>query len=364
MAGLGKVVRRGLLWILMGRGVVFMSTLGTSIVLARLLEPQDFGVYGISQIFTGLTTRFGNLGFGSALVQRKEATDDHFSSLFVFNLVLFSSFSGLLILASPMIGAFFENPLAGRVLAVMALMFLASPFSSVARVSMQRAMNFKGPTLANMVDHISAAIIAIPFAFLGYGVWSLVCGHLLGTLLRTLVLLSYAKWRPRLRYRHSAMKELFSFGLTMFLKRLLIYSSDKADYMIIGKRLGVASVGLYEKAFNLMEIVVKELSVKIGPVLFSAFSRLQDDRARLMAAYHKVIFGISLVACPMFFGLFIIAPVFIHVLFGEKWMASALPLQIMCIAGLMRMYLRVTSSMINAMGEVAGDVRAIFSSAG
>ncbi|MFQ5729767.1 MAG: lipopolysaccharide biosynthesis protein [Waddliaceae bacterium] len=357
MSDFGRVVRKGVLWILMGRGVVFVITLGTSIVLARLLEPQDFGIYGISQIFTGLTTRFGNLGFGSALVQRKEIHDDHISSLFVFNLLLFSSFSGLLILSSPLVGVVFENALAGRVLALMALMFLASPFSSVARVIMQRDMNFKGPAFANMIDHFSSAAIAILFAFLGYGVWSLVYGHILGTTLKTLTLVIQAKWRPRLIYKHKAMKDLFSFGIHMFMKRLLIYGSDKADYLIIGKRLGVASLGLYEKAFNLMEIAVKELSVKIGPVLFSAFSKLQEDRARLLAAYHKVIFGISLVACPIFFGLFMIAPVFIHVLFGEKWMPSVIPLQIMCIAGLMRLYLRVTSSVINAMGEIAGDVQ-------
>jgi len=321
-----------------------------------LLEPEDFGVFGIALIFTGLAARFGNVGFGHALIQRKEIRDAHISSLFVINLIIFPSIAILLILVSPYIGSFFNSPEAGRVLAVLALVFLTTPLRSVARALMQRRMEFKGPTLATMVDHISASLTSIVFAWFGYGVWSLVYGHLMGSILNTVVLMIGAGWRPRIQYHHDAMKDLFSFGMNIFLKNLLRYCSDKVDFFIVGKQLGPAPLGLYEKAFNLMDITVKELSVKIGPVLFSAFSKIQDDRSRLMAAYHKVIFALSLVIYPVFFGLFLVAPSFIHVLFGEKWMPSVLPLQIMCVAGLMRMHLQVTSTVINSIGKVAPEV--------
>jgi O-antigen/teichoic acid export membrane protein len=105
-----------------------------------------------------------------------------------------------------------------------------------------------------------------------------------------------------------------------------------------------------------MNLTVKELSVRVGPVMFSAFSKIQDDHARLVNVYHKVMLTLSLIAYPVLFGLCLVAPAFIHVLYGEKWMPSVVPLQIMCVAGLMRIHLQVTSSVVNAMGKVAGDV--------
>jgi PST family polysaccharide transporter len=336
---------------------MFLASIAGSIVLARLLEPEDFGIFGMTLIFAGLANKFGDLGFGLALVQRKEIRDEHISSLFVVNLLLFSVLTVVLILVSPLVGSFFESPLAGRALSVIALTFLASPFSAIARVIMQRQMNFKDSVVADVVDRITGALTSIAFAWQGQGVWSLVYGQLVGTLSRTLVLLAWAGWKPSLRFSARAMRDLFSFGFNIFLKNLLIYGSDKIDYLITGKRLGPGVLGLYEKAFNLMDVAVKELSIKIsGGVLFSAFSKIQDDNGRLRAAYMKVILSLSLICFPVFFGLFLVAPSFIHVLFGEKWLPSVVALQILCVAGVLRMYLQVTSTVINAMGYVAAEV--------
>lgn len=353
---LGQAAKKGVAWIVTGRGVILLTALGAGMVLSRLLEPQDFGIYGIARIFTGIITRLGNLGFGQALIQRKEIHADHVSSFFVFNLLIFSLLASLLILVSPLIGASFESPLAGRVLAVVALLYFADPFSSVTRVLMQRRMNFRGPAIADVAESLVTAATSIAFAWADYGVWSLVYGQLCGTLLSTILLMVQARWRPRFKYNHAALKDLFSFGLNMTFKRLLIYGMDKVDYFVTGKQLGPVSLGLYEKSFNLMDITVKELSVRIGPVLFSAFSKIQDDHARFVTVYHKVMLTLSLIAYPILFGLCIVAPAFIHVLYGEKWMPSVVPLQIMCVAGVMRIHLQVTSTVINAMGKVAGDV--------
>jgi len=355
-SNLGLAVKKGVAWILAGRGLIFLASFVTTIILARLLEPEDFGVFGIAMIFTGFSTRFGNVGFVHALIQRKEIRDEHVSSLFVINLLIFPCLAGLLIFLSQPIGSFFDKPLAGHVIAVLALVFLTSPFRSVAKALMQRRMNFKGPAVANVVNQLSTMTTSIAFAWAGYGVWSLVYGYLIGRSLNTVILMVYAKWTPSLRYKHAAMKDLFSFGLNMFLKNLLRYSSEKVDYFIIGKQLGATPLGLYEKAFNLMNMTVKEMSVKIGPVLFSAFSKMQEERPRLLKAYHKVTLALSLITYPVLFGLALLAPAMIQTLFGEKWMASVVPLQIMCIAGLMRVHLQVASGVINAMGRVAPEV--------
>ncbi len=357
MQELGSAVKKGALWILSGRFVILLINFGASVVLARLLEPADFGVFGVALMVKGLATRLGNVGFGMALVQKKEIRAEHISSLFVVNLFIFGLMAATLILASPYIGSFLESPLAGKVSALMALVFLSSPFSSVTNALLQRRMDFKGPSIGNMVDHAMSAGAAIVLALQGYGVWSLAYGYLLGTVSYTVILLKYAKWVPSLRFNAEAMRDLYGFGFKVFFKNLLIFGSDKVDYFIIAKQLGVAPLGFYEKAFNLMELASKELSQKLSVILFPAFSKLQDNKKRLRLAYSKVILILSLVCSPFFFGLFLVAPSFIGFFFGEKWLPTVLPLKILCIAGLFRIHLQVTSTAVNATGFVGSEIR-------
>ncbi len=332
--------------------LIFIINTGGTIVLARLLEPEDFGVFGIALLFVGLATRFGNIGFGLALVQREEIEDAHVSSLFVVNLWLFSGIAVLLMWAAPVIGSYFDNPLSGEVLFVLAVLFFLNPFSSVARALLQRRMEFKATALAGTLRNIAGMLIAIVFAWKGLGVWSLVYSEIIRSLLTLMVLMFYARWWPRLIYKHTAMKELFSFGIFIFFKRLLTYGSDKADFFIVGKELGVVSLGFYEKAYSLMNISIKELGNRMEPILFRAFSMIQNEQGRALAAYKKVLLTFSLISYPIFFGLASVAPPFVYLLFGEKWMTSVIPLQIMCFSGPFRLQLKVVTIVLNAMGKV------------
>jgi PST family polysaccharide transporter len=348
---------KGVAWTLSGRGLILLAHFGGTIILARLLEPEDFGVYGIALIFSGLATRFGNLGFGLALIQKKEIHAGHISSLFTVNLGIFWCIAGMLFLCSSAVGKVFDLSLVGDVLKVLSFTFLFTPFSSVARAIMQRKMDFKGTSVADLSDHVTAVLVALALAYLGYGVWSLVGALVSGSLVSTLVLLYFSGWKPIPKYDHNAMKDLYSFGIGMFFKNLITYSSDKVDYFIIGLQLGPAAVGFYEKAFNLMEIGVKELGNKVSPVLFSAFSKMDNDAERIKKAYGKILLTMSIVIFPIFFGLCVVAGPFITVVYGSKWIPCVLPLQILCLAGIMRMELRVASTVLNAMGQVSFEVR-------
>ena len=347
---------KGVAWTLSGRGLILLAHFGGTIILARLLEPEDFGVYGIALIFSGLATRFGNLGFGLALIQKKDIHEGHVSSLFTVNLGLFWCIAGVLFVSSTSIGNLFDIPLVGNVLKILSFTFLITPFSSVARAVMQRKMNFKGTAVADFSDHVTAVLVAIPLAYLGFGVWSLVGALVSGSLVSTIMLLYFSGWRPIPKYDHSAMKDLYSFGMGMFLKNLITYSSDKIDYFIIGLKLGPAAVGFYEKAYNLMNMTLKELVDKLEPVLFRAFSVIQNDRDRVLAAYKKAQLTFSLLSYPIFFGLASVASPCIFLLYGEKWMPSVIPLQIMCFSGLLRLNLKVIGIVMNAMGKVKVEI--------
>lgn len=345
-------VKKGAVWTFLGRILVFVINMGGSIVLARLLEPEDFGAFGIALLFTGLATRFGNVGFGLALVQREKIEDAHVSSLFVVNFCLFSSIAVLLMWLSPEIGGYFDSPQAGEVLFVLAFLFFFKPFSSVARALLQRDMAFKSTAIAGSLQHFFGVFSAIVFAWTGFGVWSLAYSELVGASVSLVVLMTHAGWWPRFVYKHCAMKDLYAFGIAIFFKRLLTYGADKADFLIIGKKLGAAPLGFYEKAYNLMNMTIKELGDKMEPVLFRAFSKIQNDKGRILSAYNKVLLTFSLISYPIFFGLASVAPPFISLLYGEKWTPSIIPLQIMCFSGLLRLHLKVTSIVMNAMGKV------------
>jgi len=353
---LTRAVKKGAVWTFLGRALVFVINMGGSIVLARLLEPEDFGAFGIALLFTGLATRFGNVGFGLALVQREEIEEAHVSSLFVVNFCLFSSMAVLLMWLSPEIGDFFDSPQAGEVLFVLAFLFFFKPFSSVARALLQRDMAFKSTAIAGSLQHFLGVLSAIAFAWTGFGVWSLAYSELVGASVSLMVLMIHAKWWPRFVYKHRAMKDLYAFGISIFFKRLLTYGADKADFLIIGKQLGAAPLGFYEKAYNLMNMTIKELGDKMEPVLFRAFSKIQNDQSRMLSAYNKVLLTFSLISYPIFFGLASVAPPFIFLLYGQKWMPSVIPLQIMCLGGVLRLHLKVTSIVMNAMGKVKGEV--------
>lgn len=353
---LGRAIKQGAAWIFISRVLVFTMNFGGSVVLARLLEPRDFGVFGIALLLTGLGTRFGNIGFGLALVQREEISEKHISSLFAVDLLIFLSITGILVWISPFVGSYFENALAGDVLKVLAFIFLATPFSSIARAIMQREMNFKGPAFASTIQHLMTILAAIALAFSGFGVWSLVYGELFGAYLNAMILVLQSGWKPIPKYHHEAMQDLFSFGVGVFFKKLLVYGSEKIDFFVIGKRLGAMPLGFYEKGFNLMNLTVKELGNKMEPVLFRAFSVIQNDRERILKAYHKVLLTFSLVGCPVFLGLAAISPAFIYLVYGEKWMPMVLPFQVMCFSGFFRLHLKVTSTAFNAMGKIKVEV--------
>jgi len=350
--GLSQSVKKGAAWTFLGRVLVFGSNMGGSIFLARLLEPEDFGVFGIALLFVGLATRLGNVGFGLALVQREKIEKAHISSLFVVNLGLFSTMAVLLMWFSADIGRYFNNAISGDVLFVLAFGFFLRPFSSVARALLQRRMDFKSTAIETTLQHFVGVLSSVILAWNGFGVWSLVYGEMIRSLITMVTLMYFARWWPSLFYNHRAMRDLFRFGIAILLKRLLTYGSDKADLFIIGKRLEVASLGFYEKAYALMNMAIKELANRMEPVLFRAFSVIQNDRGRILAAYNKVMLTFSLLSYPIFLGLASVAPPFISLLYGEKWMPSVMPLQIMCLSGIFRFQLKITTIVMNAIGKI------------
>jgi PST family polysaccharide transporter len=354
---LGDVVKVGVGWMMLGRAANLVIRFGAGIALARLLEPADFGVFGITLIFTGFANYFTNVGFELAYMQRKEVREDHASTLFVLNFVLFACAGLVLELLSPWIGVWFESELVGQVQALLALELFLSPFYKVPTALLARRMEFRRLAANETAHWLVGSCTSITLAALGHGVWSLVLGRLVGLLVACVLALFQARWLPRWRVTRAAARDLSAYGFKMLAKNVTIYATEKIDFFVVGKRLGEMPLGLYEKAFNTMDLFVRELSIKLCSVLFPAFSKIQDDRSRVAGAYVKVVMATSLVCLPLFAGLYIVASSFVAALYGEKWLPCVLPLQLLCAAGWMRLHNQLAATVINALGFVGAEVK-------
>ena len=355
--GLSRAVKRGVAWSAAERAGIQFINIGSSIALARLLSPADFGVLGMSRVFTALSTRLLHVGFGSALIRQPQIRDDHLSTLFVLSLLLNSFACVSLIALSPFASRYFDNQQVGAVLRWMSLVFILRAFGAVPYSLLRRRMDFRATAVSNAVDAIVRTLTAVTLGFLGYGVWALVAGELGGSFAARVYLAYRVRWRPSLRVTRSATKDLFTFGAGMSVSATVSYAAENVDNFMVGKFLGMGSLGFYEKSFNLMTLPAAEIAGRLRGVLFPAFARIQHDTGRFRAAFRKSALTVSLVSYPVFVTLAVLGLPLMTLMYGPRWVPAALPFQVLCVCGPFRVLTSISSSAINAAGSVMPEAR-------
>ncbi len=354
--GLNRAVKRGMIWLAVERGGLQVLNLVASAVLARLLGPAAFGIMGMSALFTGVSRRLVNLGFGAAVIRRKDVRPDHFSTLFVLTMLVNTTICLSLVAISPFAGRYFDNPLVGQVLRWMSLIFVLRAIGTVPSAMLRRRLDFESNAYASFVDAGVKMLVSVPLAWYGHGVWALVYGELAGSLADKLYLAWRARWVPSLRVTRAAVNDLFVFGMTMSVRGLVGYAAENIDNLLVGKSLGMVALGYYEKSYNLMRMPVAELSSRLGVVLFPALARIQDEPGRFRAAFRKALLGMSVVGFPLFATLVILGGPIISILYGPKWLAAIVPFQILCASGPLRMGAQLCTSAIDACGNLRQDL--------
>jgi PST family polysaccharide transporter len=355
--GAGSRAKSGIAWVLGFNLANQVLQFGVGVVLARLLAPEDFGIFAITGIFTGLAATVSNFGLGTALVQRSEIHEGHRRSMLAANLLGSAAIVGLFYALSPLVGRAFKNPLAGPVLELTAWNFLINAMSSVSFSLMSRALRFRDSALIEGWAAAGQGLVAIVLAVSGFGVWAIAWAGIAQSLVRALLLIARSGWRPALAWDRNALRDLVGFGAGLTLKRVLNYCAVNVDQVVVGRRLSTLDLGYYSRAYSLITLPLTQLSRVIMAVLFPTFSRIQDDNPRLIAGYTKVVTATALVSFPFLVGLGLTAPAFIAVVYGEKWLPTALPLQIMCVAGMMKAVSTYVGSIVDAKGKVGAEIR-------
>lgn len=326
--------KKGVFWLGMRTFLTQGLRVGTSIIIARLLFPVDFGLMSLAMIAVRFARRVGEFGFILVLVQKKEISEKHIMTTFTINILLQSFLFLVLFLSADFIAYLLSNARVGLILRVLSVVFILKSFYAIPFALLRRDLRYKTISFIQLWGNVISLIAPVFFALIHWGVWSLVAGILLSNLFLTIAYNVKYPWRPHWGFSKSCLKDIFSFGAWVSFQTYLKYFINNVDYFFVGKFLGATQLGFYERAFDLMNTPRKRFRDMSGDVLFSVYSRIQDDDARLIEASKKVMLTISMIAYPVLTGLYFIAPSFVGALYGPKWIPAIKPLQIMCISGL------------------------------
>jgi len=355
-SGYANVARAALFWTYLRSFIYTIAVIPTTVILARLLSPSDFGIAAAATFFGQLAARLSSAGMGVALIRVKSLRDEHISAVFLVTVVLNFIAFGTLLLAAPAIGTFYRSPDVARVMPWVGLNFLVAGVFTVPRALLSRDLRYKELSASGTVDMLVASSLACLLAWLGYGYWSLIVGELMGASANGLVTWHWSKWRPDVRFSRTAFNELFSFGVGSYAKKLIDHAAQNADNLVVGRVLGMSALGFYDKGFAAGQKLYSRLTV-VGPsVSFRIFSIIQDEPERFRRAYRKVLLSTTLIGYPVFAGLAAVAHPLFLVAFGEKWLPSVLPFQILCIAFMLKLTNTYAGSASQARGWIWSQV--------
>ena len=318
----GKIIRGGAARL--GAQVASLALrVGALVVLARLLDPKDFGLVGMVTALTGMLTFFRDFGLSAAAVQRSDVTSDQHSNLFWINVLLGALLALVMLAAAPAIAVFYHEPRLVWVAAALGTAFLFNAVGIQHSALLQRQMRFTAIAAISLASLMVATAIAIGGAAIGYGYWALVASSVTTPLVASIGFWLATGWVPGMPCRHASIRSMMHFGATLTLNEIIAYIATNADKVMIGRSLGVDAIGIYGRASQLLAIPTGALDSAVGEVAFSALSRLQNDPARFRSYFLKgssFVLGLTLpvtVACSLF------ADDIVLVLLGPKWQASA-----------------------------------------
>ena len=331
---------------------------GVNIVLARLLPVESFGILGLALIIIGLAKVVSEIGIGSAIVQRKNITDDFIRVGFTLSVLIGIVFTIGMIFFSPIVSIIFKAKGIVSVVRVISLIFFIKNLSTISIALLQRNLSYNKVFWIEILSYtLGYASVGITLGYFGWEVWALVWATICQSIIKTIVSYLLSTHSVKLLLRKNEIKQILHFGVGLSLARLANYAARNGDYFVIGRYIGPLGLGLYTRAYQLMTMPISQFSSALSSVLFSAYSEVQDETERIRKAYLKSISVTSFFVMPLLTVMFVLAPEFILLLYGEKWAGAILPFQILCIGGISRAMYNLADSLARAKGAVYEQFR-------
>lgn len=328
-------------------GVTFI----VSVVLARLLTPDDYGLIGIVAIFTAVCQAIINAGFTTALIRKKNCTDDDYNTVFIINFVLSLILYAIIYVIAPFIATFFERHELIGLTRVSSLGMIIGALSLVQQTRLTKMIDFKSQTKITFISSISSGIIGISMALFGVGVWALVAQQLSAQLFRTILLWIVNKWKPKMRFSVQSFNELFGFGWKIMVSGILDTVWKELYQVVVGKYYSPATLGQYTRAKQFSQLFSSNLTSVIQRVTYPVISNIQDEKERMVRAYRRIIKTTMFITAVCMFTLGAVSEPLLYCLIGPKWNEAATYLPLICIAGSLYPLHAINLNMLQVQGR-------------
>lgn len=346
-----KSVITNFIWRFAERSGAQLVTFVVSIVLARLLMPEDYGTVALVTVFTTIMQVFVDSGLGTALIQKKDADDLDFSSVFYFNFVVCIILYLVMFFSAPIIASFYNMPELTPVVRVISLTIIISGVKGVQQSYVSRNMLFKRFFYATLGGTIFSAFLGISMAYAGFGVWAIVAQQFSNTAIDTLILWITVKWRPKLMFSWNRLKGLLGFGWKMLCSALLDTGYNNLRNLLIGKLYSSSDLAFYNQGDKFPVLIVTNINSSINSVLLPAMSNEQDNKDRVKSMARRSIMVSCYIMAPLMIGLACCASNVVTIVLAEKWLPCVFYLQIFCITYMFYPIHTANLNAIKAMGR-------------
>ena len=319
--GIGQKALEGTFWsygaFITGKAMVFIST----VILAYLLTKEDYGVAGYALVTISFLDVLRDLGIGSALIYHRDSPTARETAFWIglgISVVLFAATW----LISPLIGLWFKDPRAIDVTRVLALNFPLTALGNIHDTLMSKELQFKRKFIPEFARSISKGLISIIMAAVGFGPWSLIFGQLGGTFVSVIIFWTILDWRPNLKFERALVKPFLSYGSNMVAVDIIAAIRNNTDYLLVGRALGTAALGIYTFAFRVPDLIIMQFVSIISRVIFPVYSQIRDDVQAFKKGFIATTRYVSMITVPLGLGLALVAQPFVLVLFTDKWIEA------------------------------------------
>ncbi|UCH12355.1 MAG: lipopolysaccharide biosynthesis protein [Candidatus Omnitrophota bacterium] len=319
--------------------------------MARLLSPNDFGLFGIALLSMSCLETFAQTGFEQALIQKKKDIKEHLDTAWTTNLIRAFLLCFILFISAPAIGLFFNNPKAIILIRTIALAVFLKGLTNIRVIYFIKELKFNKQFIYRSIGIMAEFIVGVSLAIILRSAWALLFGLLANYFVTFLVSYIIYPYRPKLELNVEKFKELFSFGRWVFGSSVLVFLLTQGDDIFVGKLLGTVALGFYQMAYRISNMPTTEISHIISQVTFPAYSKLQDNIDKLREAYLKVLQFTAFLSFPIAGLIFILAPDFTRIFLGEKWLPMVPAMQVLVLWGLIRSIGATTGPIFYGVGR-------------
>jgi O-antigen/teichoic acid export membrane protein len=321
------------------------------LILARLLQPKDFGLVALSNVFITFINIFLNQGFSQALIQRQKLDREHLDTAFWIQLALGFLLTIVSVIGAGFIANLFQEPQLIPLIRCLSVLFFFNAFSQVQIALIKRKFAFKTLATRALFGIFIGGTFGVAMAIAGFGVWSLVAQELVYEGVGIIVLWRASDWQPRFKVSLIHFQQLFDFGIHILGFQLVNFFNKRTDSLLIGYFLGAATLGYYAIAQRILQVMTQLLVDTSNQLALSTFSRLQTDLNRFREAFSQATQLTSLIAFPAFLAMISLTPELVILLFGKQWLSAIPIMQILALAGLLRSVSLFNESAFMAMGK-------------